>query len=217
MIVIWKKLRIPTLALTSGSVLFVLGNVIFQPIHDVAANSKLIFPEKISLAQWQQIPSQPLPKLSKEDKDVILQSRYQYTQNNSQLDIEMRYVKVGDVPSLLRRYLDIVSRPAIRQQENVGFYAVGIKGKRAYLSTCIAPNGKTIFTYEQLQVHLPKQNNPQFWASWLLDKDFLPTKRCLWTHLSIPLANSVPETAHKTLENAWFSWYQQWLPQVPNI
>jgi cyanosortase A-associated protein len=213
----WKKLRIPTLALTSGSVLFVVGNVIFQPIHDVAASSKLVLAEKIPLPGWQQIPSSALPKPDKEDKDVIFQSRYQYSQNNSNLNIEMRYVKVGDIPPLLRRYLDIVSRPVIRQQENIGFYAVGVKGKEAYLSSCIIPNGKTIFTYEQLQVYLPNKNNLQYWTSWLLDKDFLPAKRCLWTHLSMPLGNDDVETTHKTLEKAWFSWYQQWLPQVPNI
>jgi cyanosortase A-associated protein len=217
MIVIWKKLRIPTLALTCGGILFVLGNVSLQPVYSIADNSKLIFPEKISLPEWQQVKSQPLPKLGKEEKNVIIQNRYQYIQKGSELDIEMRYVSVGDLPFLLRNYLDIASHPVIRQQENIGFYAVGIEQKRAYLSTCITPNGQTTFTYEQLKVYLPNQNNPQYWISWLLDQKSLPPKRCLWTHLSINLGNDDPQTAYKTLENAWFSWYQRWLPQVPNI
>jgi cyanosortase A-associated protein len=217
MIVTWEKLRIPTLALTCGGVLFVLGNVILQPVRDIAANSQLIFAEKISLPQWQQIKSKPLPKPGIKDKDVILQTRYQYIQNNSKLDIEMRYVNGGNLPALLRQHFQITSHPVIRQQKNVGFYAVGNEQKRAYLSACIAPNAKTTFTHEQLKMNLPNTKSYESGISWLLGKELLPTQRCLWTHLSIPLGNYDPEMVYKTLENAWFSWYQSWLPQVPNI
>jgi cyanosortase A-associated protein len=217
MIVMWKKVRIPTLVLTCGGVLFVLGNVILRPVSDLAANSKLIFAEKISLPQWQQVSIQPLPKLNREEKNVILQSRYQYTQNGSKLDIEMRYVAGGNLPALLRQDLKVTSKPVIRQQKNVGFYAVGTHKKRVYLSACIAPNAQTTFTEEQLKMNVPEEKNSQYWASWLVGKESIPTKRCLWTHLSIPLGDSDPETAYTALENIWSSWYQLWLPQVPNI
>jgi cyanosortase A-associated protein len=49
----------------------------------------------------------------------------------------------------------------------------------------------------------------------LLGQEALLDKRCLWVYLSIPLRNSSPEEAYKTLEQAWFSWYQWWQPRFP--
>jgi len=40
-------------------------------------------------------------------------------------------------------------------------------------------------------------------------------KRCLWTHLSIPL-NRSSRGCYVILENAWFSWYQ-WCPRFPKL
>jgi cyanosortase A-associated protein len=219
MIVMWEKVRIPTLALTCGGVLFVLGNVILRPVADVAIKSNLQLPETISLPQWQQVKNQPLAKPNREGRHIILQSRYQYVQDNSQVDIEMRYVNSGDLPALLRKYLDITPRPVIRQQKDVGFYGLGIDEKTAYLSTCITPNAKTTFTSEQFNQNSPQTKNKdtKYWISWLLGNESLGNQRCLWTHLSMPISNANPEVTYKALEKIWFSWYQVWLPQVPNL
>jgi cyanosortase A-associated protein len=217
MICIWEKVRIPTLALTCGGVLFVLGNVILKPVADVAVNSKLQLSEKISLPQWQQVSIPGLAKQNREGRHIILENRYQYVQDNSQVDIEMRYVNSADLPALLRQYLNIVPRAAIREQKNVGFYAVGTNEKRAYLSACITPNAKTTFTSEQFNQNSPQIKDVKYWVSWLLSQESLGNQRCLWTHLSMPVGNSHPEVTYKALEKIWFSWYQIWLPQVPNI
>ncbi len=54
---------------------------------------------------------------------------------------------------------------------------------------------------------------------WLLGRETLVDRRCLWTLMSMPLpmgakSNSIAsEKVFKALETAWFSWYQWWQPK----
>jgi cyanosortase A-associated protein len=80
--------------------------------------------------------------------------------------------------------------------------------KRAYLDACINSRGGSTFTEEQFRANRI-QYDVQFnrLLPWLLGQQELRDQRCLWTHLSIPLNQSSPESSYHILENAWFSWY----------
>ncbi|MGH7998183.1 MAG: cyanoexosortase A system-associated protein [Brasilonema sp.] len=213
---IWKQIRIPLLALTLSGVLFVLGSVVLLPTKDKPTVTPFIFPKEVPLAQWQFTISRPLPEQTKKIYKVIAQKHYRYLNNNLVLDIEMRYLKDGDVVRLLQDFSFISSSGVVRQQKGVGYYGLGVEKQQAYLSACINPQGGSTFTNEQFRKNLYSQAmKPQRLLSWVLSQEQLQDNRCLWAHLSIPLKNSSPEAAYQVLENAWFSWYRWWEPRFP--
>jgi cyanosortase A-associated protein len=214
---IWKQFRVPLLALTFSSVLFVLATIVLVPTKDKRTVTTFVFPEKVPLPQWRLSESLPLPKPKKDSITLFAQRRYRYQKKDLLLDIEMRYLTDGDVVKLLRDFNFISSSAVIRQQQKVGYYGLGVDKQRAYLSACINPQGNSTFTNEQFN------HNRYFYAlqpqrllSWLLEQEKLQDRRCLWAHLSVPLKNSSPEAAYQVLETAWFSWYQWWQPRFPN-
>lgn len=213
---IWKQSRVPLLALTLSSVLFVLGNVVLLSPKDKQTVTPFIFPQEVPLPQWQFTISRPLPQPTKKIYKVIAQKHYRYINNNLPLDIEMRYLTDGDVVRFLRDFTFISSSAIVRQREGVGYYGLGVEKQQAYLSACINPQGVSTFTNEQFHQNLYSHAmKPQRLLSWVLSQKQLQDNRCLWTHLSVPLKNSSPQAAYQVLENAWLSWYQWWQPRFP--
>ncbi|MDF5720969.1 MAG: cyanoexosortase A system-associated protein [Rhizonema sp. PD37] len=218
--IIWKKLRIPLLAFTFTSIFLTLGNVILLSKKDQSTVVSFNFPEKISLPHWQSSTNFPLPKkLTSNHPEVISQKNYQYIQNNLTLDVEISYLTDGNAVRFIRDDTPTSSSPVVHQQQGIGYYGFGVDQKRqAYLNACINSQGSTTFTDEQFnknrQLH---DTHPQHLLSWFLSKEQLQDRRCLWTHLSIPLKDSSPEATYQVLEKAWFSWYQWWRPRFPKL
>ncbi|MDF5713733.1 MAG: cyanoexosortase A system-associated protein [Rhizonema sp. NSF051] len=216
--IVWKKFRIPLLAFTFTSIFLTLGNVILLSKKDQSTVTSFNFPEKISLPQWQSSTIYPLrTKPTSNHPELISQKNYQYIQNNLILDVEISYLTDGDAVKFIRDNTLTLSSPVIHQQQGIGYYGFGVDQKRqAYLSACINSQGSTTFTDEQFNKnrHL-HDTRPQHLLSWFLGEEQLQDRRCLWTHLSIPLKDSSPEAAYQVLEKAWFSWYQWWRPRFP--
>lgn len=224
---LWKQLQIPLLVLTCANVLLVFGRSILDPTIGKQTVTPFVFPSVVPLAQWQPIASQPLKNKTVDrapfGKLVLPGRHYRYIQNNLPLDIKIRYEvqTTGDVKEFIRREGGIqlsLNQPllVVRENERVGFYGLFVHDKRAYLDACINPNGGSTFTKEQFsynRIHYDIQLNRLL--PWLLGQQKLRDKRCLWTHLSIPLNKSSPQSAYVILENAWFSWYQWWRPRFP--
>lgn len=214
--IIWKQLRIPLLLLTFGSLLLGLGNIILLPTKDQGKVSSFVFPTEVPLPQWQLSLSRPLPQQTGKHSQPLTQKHYQYIQNNQALDIEMRYIRDGNVPVFIKEYTNISSTAIVRQREGVGFYGLGVDQQRAYLSACINPQGSSTFTDEQFnQNRHVNETRPQHLLSWLLGQGLFQDNRCLWAHLSVSLKDSSPKEAYSVLENAWFSWYQWWHLRFP--
>ena len=212
----WKQIRISLLGITFSSVILVLGNVMLSPTIDLHTVSPFVFPEEVPLPQWQQSTSASLPQLNGNHPELIAQKHYQYTQNNLLLDTEMRYLTDGDVPKFIHDYTSISSSAVVHQLKGVGYYGLGVDQQRAYLSACINPQGNSTFTYEQFNKNQELlEKHPQHLLSWLLGHETLQDRRCLWTHLSVPLRGSSPEATYPILEKAWFSWEQWWRPRFP--
>lgn len=223
----WKHLRIPLLAFTCANVLLVVGRSILDPTIGKQTVTPNVFPSAVPLPQWQAVASNPLENKTADPPlvgELALPGRhYRYIQNGLPLDIKMRYeVQTnGDVKQLIRNHADIQfphNQPmvVVREQERVGFYGLFVHQKRAYLDACINPRGGSTFTTEQFSYNR-NHYDVQFarLLPWLLGQQKLRDKRCLWAHLSIPLNQSSQQEAYDVLENAWFSWYQWWLPRFP--
>ena len=214
----WKNIRISLLGVTLGGVLLVLGKVTLYPALSSRIVTPFVFPTAVPLTKWQPLQSHPLVDQTAKHPTYLSGRRYQYIQDNIQLDIEMRYLvdTDGDVKAFLNTYTSIRSFPMLRQQEGVGFYSLFTYQRKAYLSSCINPYGGSTVTDNQF-----KQNRNTYdvrlsrLLSWLLGQEKLKDERCLWTHLSVPLRYSSPEPSYQLLESTWFSWYQWWRPRFP--
>ena len=58
----------------------------------------------------------------------------------------------------------------------------------------------------------PKQILP-----WLLGFAEFRDKRCLWTHLSMPLNSPyTKEKTYQTIETIWFDWHSWWRSHYPD-
>jgi len=214
--IMWKQLRISLLGITFSSVILVLGHVILYPTKDQHQVSPFVFPEEVPLPKWQQSTTSSLPQSNGNHPELIAQKHYQYIQNNLSLDTEMRYLTDGDVPKFIHDYTSISSSAVVHQREGVGYYGLGVYQQQAYLSACINPQGDSTFTYEQFNKNQDLyETRPQHLLSWLLGQETLQDRRCLWTHLSVPLKDSSPEATYLILEKAWFSWEQWWRPRFP--
>ncbi len=216
--IVWTKIRIPLLALTFSSIFLTLGNIILFSKKDKDIVTSFYFPEKILLPQWQSSTNPPLSeKPTSHHPELIAQKNYRYIQNNLTLDVEISYLKDGNVVKFIQDNTSTITPPVVRQQQGIGYYGYGVDQKqRAYLSACINSQGSTTFTDEQFNKNrYLHDTQPQHLLSWLLGEEQLQDRRCLWTHLSIPLKHSTPEAAYQVLEKAWFSWYQWWCPRFP--
>jgi len=224
-----KQLRLPLLVFTFANVLFVFTRTTLDPSIGRRTITPFVFPPAVPLPQWQRVASQPLPNLAVErapyGKIVLSGMQYSYRQNDLPLDIQMRYElsTLGDVKQITSSNTTIrfgVNQPAIaiRQQEGLGFYGLYTYQQRAYLDACINPQGGSTFTSDQFD-----SNRIQYdfqltrLIPWLLGQQGLRDNRCLWTHLSIPLNQSSPESAYVMLEQAWFSWSKWWSSRFPKL
>lgn len=221
----WQQLRIPLLAITCVSVVCLVGKAVLSPIKTSREFTPFTFPSAVPLPEWQLVQSKPLADqvVRKPGRkfDFLAGRSYQYTQNNLPLDIQMRYTLYpdGEIKHLIRSYtsFDIPnSRLQQRQQAGVGFYGLFVYQGRAYLSACINPQGSSTVTHKQ---SLQNQISHSIWFERflpvLLGQESVLDKRCLWAHLSTPSKNSSPDSAYRTLEKAWVSWYQRWKPNFP--
>lgn len=226
---LWKQLRIPLLALTFANIVLVFGRSLFDPNVGKRQLPPFDFPAQVPLQSWQQVSSQALPNKVVEQPpfgQIVLPGRqYRYSDNQKLLDISMRYEveTVGDVQQSLSNYANIhlalrKTKPVIRQHPQVGFYGLFVDQQRAYLDACINSRGGSTFTVDQFAANR-RQYDMQFTRllPWLIGQQGLRDNRCLWTHLSIPLKQSNPQSAYAILEQAWFDWYQWWQPRFPPL
>lgn len=216
--IIYKKIRIPILAITFGSAILVLGKLILFPASTRPEFTPFVFPKQVPLAKWQLSESRLLPQPKAETPEQHSQWYYRYVKNNQQLNIEMHYLVLEFFHLNIEKWTAISSDATIRHRPGVGFYGLGVHQRRAYLSSCINPRGSSTFTAEQFnQNRYFYDLRPQYLLSWLVGQNSLFDRRCLWVNLSVPLKDPHPESAYQILENAWFSWYQWWQSRFPEL
>ncbi|GAB4534770.1 MAG: hypothetical protein Tsb0014_21190 [Pleurocapsa sp.] len=195
--------------------------------------SSFIFPDRIFLSSWQLITSKSLStsqdsRTSSREEQIESGKRYSYVKDDNQLDIEMQYIvgTRGDVYKYFREYTNISLKSAaqksqqkiLKYQKEAGYYLLFNQGDRAYLSSCINPNGQNVVTHVQFSQNL--NQNPwrsEIWLDWLLGKSIIRDRRCLWTQLSLPLDNLEVSAAYQILEQNWINWSDWWKPNFPHL
>lgn len=225
----WKQLRVPLLILIFANVLFVFSKSVLDPTVGKRKITPFVFPATVPLPQWQFVASQPLPDLAVERAPygqlVLPGRRYNYLKNGLALDIKMRYdlSSDGDVKRLIEQNTNIRLSPNAsslveREHKQLGHYGLFSDRQQAYLGACINPSGGSTLTRAQFDYNRVRYDvNFQRLILWLFGQEGLRDNRCLWTHLSVPLNQSSPQSAYATLEQAWFSWYQWWRSRFPQL
>ncbi len=217
MIKLWQPLRTSLLILTFGTVVLVFGKSVLSPAEKQLTETPFVFPAEVPLPGWQALESQAVA-------ERIPENLYQYVTSDLQLQIRMQYVDHPHTNEKFFRDYDprlfspVRLESILKQQQETGFYSLGIEENRAYLRSCINPRGPSAITYEQfIQNRYTYDLTPARLLPVLLGQEPLRDHRCLWTHLSIPLDNLSSQQAYSILEEAWLSWYQWWHPQFPPI
>ncbi len=209
------KFRTGLLISLLGGVFFVLGQSIFNPNRPRATATPFVFPDAIALPGWKLSGSRSLGDYPAR-RDFISGKLYQYSQNQSVVDVEIRYLvdTDGDIEHYLRDYQisSFSDRSSIRHRPGIGFYQVFSDQNRAYLSACINPQGDTTVTGIQFRENRNAHDlRLDRIAPWLFGRSNLRDFRCLWVNFSTPLKASPAET-YSNLESAWTVWYSSWRP-----
>lgn len=214
----WQPIRLSLLVLTCGSALGLMGKAIVTPRAITQPSSSL--PASIPLPHWQLSLSTPLQTIP----ESVASREYPYRREGQSLNVSLRYMMGdGDVNRFLFVFTPIRqenTRLVVKYQAGVGFYGVLSHQGRAYLSACMSPRGESTVTAQQfVQNHRTHDLTPDRILPWLVGEQPLLDRRCLWTLMSVPLTTNAGsaevDTAYKTLEDAWFSWYRWWQPNFP--
>ena len=198
--------------------LFVLGKAIVTP-KAAETQPSYRLPTTVPLLTWTAGMSAVLPPIP----EAIAGQEYSYRRPEQSLQVELRYMTGdGDVNRFLFVHTPIRQenhRLVLKYQPTIGFYGVLPHQGRAYLSACISPRGESTVTAQQFVQNLRTHDlTPARLLPWLTGQQPLLDRRCLWTLMSVPAAtadSATLESAYKTLETAWFSWYRWWQPNFP--
>ncbi|WP_218080800.1 cyanoexosortase A system-associated protein [Anthocerotibacter panamensis] len=205
----WSWLRLLLHGLTFGAVALVLLKSIFDPALARREPPFLALPHILNIPGWQQIDREPLAKLPQPLKMTSGQ-RYRLRQDQKTLEIEARFIvdANGDIPTYVR--YTVTNSPAkwlVREQAGRGSYVLFSYEGQAYLSTCINPRGETTITQQQFMQNRYRYDlTPTRLGSWLLGREEVLDRRCLWTQLILPLDTPVPDATYQHLEAIWSSW-----------
>ena len=223
-----KQLRISLLIFTFAGTTLIAGKLALDPNLGKRQRNFLVFPETVPISGWQSQGSKPFIGKTTEDKQIIGKpfdrgKQYRYSQNNLPLEVETIYQldSFGEYKLFLRNYSSIANAPSeqffvTRQTPNIGSYGMYVVQNRAYLTACINPRGGSTLTRQEFSKNRDRYDLlSERTIPWLLGQQGLRDTRCLWSHFSIPLNKSSPQTAYALLEKAWISWYQWWILHYP--
>lgn len=224
----WRQYRAIVLGLAFASVLLAIGRLSLDDNAGKRSLATFTFPKVVPLPEWQLIESRSLSSSPSGNSNyynaVSASQKYTYRQQQQQLEIEMRYAigTLGEFPggylnnSHLTGLHSSAVAPQIQHRSGIGFYTLFVHQGRSYLSACINPRGNSTVTVSQF---LNNRNTydlqPLHVMSWLVGQASLIDRRCLWTHLSIPVDSVAATRTYPVLERAWLSWYSWWRDRFP--
>jgi cyanosortase A-associated protein len=216
-----KQSRFALLVAISGAVLLVFAKTALHPSQPNSTLSTYTFPATVPLTGWQAVESRPVERSSLTPLNDRAGNRYRYTQQQIELEIEIRYIvgTDGDIKKFIAQYI----KPAqplnqlqweTRQTQTGGSYALFVDQGNVYLSSCINPYGESTVTDREFKYNRNFYDIRYRLLPWLLGKS-LKDERCLWTIASTPLQNTTPESLYPLLEQVWVEWNEWWRLHFP--
>lgn len=220
----WQQLRTPLLAITFVGLTAIFAQSVTDPT--LGKPTAYTFPAVVPLSGWQPQVNPTPANIKAAQAERSKSESYRYTRDRRQLDVNMHYIvgTSGDTQLFIRNYTSIALDskqlvPTTRYQKGIGYYELLSDRQTAHLVACINPQGESTVTKKQF---LHNRNTYDLQPSnillWLTAKSDLRDRRCLWTHLSLPLNRaSTQQEAYHQLETTWASLYQWWTPRFPPL
>jgi cyanosortase A-associated protein len=202
----------PALLAVASLVVLTAGAVsALTPVSHQAIYAPYQFPERWDLDGWLFESSAPLGVVGplKSNNALIADRLYRY---RGGLEIAVRYLvdSDGDTARYGRDFLPKTPAPTeVRSDPQRGSYALATDSGTAYLSACINPRGGSTVTATQFEANRRGLDlSPDRLVAWLFNRAYLLDHRCLWTRMTVPM-ESDRQFAYRTLERAWFAWYDR--------
>lgn len=241
---IGKEIKISMLGIVGGTFMLALGEMILIPLPQKTSFIEQNFPEEIALPGGQVNSGNLPQHFNENSLQTVPSKSYKYIQDNSlvnlpiarrqvmatakgkytevssaslAVNIQMHYITAEhDVKTLLEKYTSLPHQSLqVLSQSEIGSYGVLVHQDQLHLSSCITPQGSSIVSKDDFHQSYPAlQLLSDRLTFWLLGEKPLVENVCLWSHLSVPISDSSPETAYLTLEKVWFSWYEHWHPYL---
>ena len=189
--------------------------------------TKFVFPSEISLPGWNLIASHSNEPeiLTTNEVGKLMRSgkKYKFRHQNRNLDIDVYYLinTRGNIEFLLKNHFNIDEQILNKiqiKQTNQNYYSIFTSQDRTYLSACLNPFGYSTFTQKQFSRNLNSRSlSLRLVGNWLLGKDSIRDRRCLWTVMSLSNQNQNPQDLSKTLERTWKDYHKWWQNRFPEL
>lgn len=226
----WQRNRPYVLLAAAGAVIGSLGWVLVDSAVGLRQPQPFQFPDQISLSGWQAQNSQAIANVDPSRKPPAAH-RYDYQTPNQHpnsatgkatdsLTVQAYYV-IGNLQHSY--YWPNLKAPEAGQQPTQwqaktgdrGTYGLFVVGDRAYLSTCLTPQGHGTLTMQDVLGNADYRMGWRDVPTWAMENIALIDRRCLWSYFSLPLGDREADQVYPALEAAWLSWQQQWQGQFP--
>jgi cyanosortase A-associated protein len=185
-----------------------------------------------SLPQWQSLQGQALSIKDPKQIQAIAAHQYQFQRQGRVLQAQVWYLRYieGNVSRYVNLYTPITSTLDLQPtfQPQIGHASFVVVDRRAYLNSCINPQGPSTITESQFAHNRYTHDlNLGRVLMWGLGQQDLLDRRCLFTSLSISLdppssasASALPPPlteaqAKQILQDFWRPWHQLWQSQFP--
>lgn len=218
----FKKFQLAVLIISFVGIVINVARLIINPEISKREVTEYSFPEQILLPQWTFVKSTQ-PKENIDYEVVISNRKYLYEKGDRLLEINNRYVVgtrgtyhgVVNLEDKFNNNNETEFLLSMKTKNNLN-YALFVHEKKAYLVSCINPNGGSTITHTQFMGN--RYQNDLTWRRflpWLTGKEPSIDLRCLWSYLSLPINNTSVENAYQILEDTWFNWYDYWCENYP--
>lgn len=225
-----RKIKNVFLSIVLGIVLLTLGKLMIDGNAGKQQVNNFEFPTQVPLEGWKKMKTMAIesnqPETDKPYDRILAAQKYYYQQDNKDLEIKMSYVvgtlgrakiKVALQQQYTRNLTPEQISPEWTKKDNLQYAILDFDG-RSHLISCINSRGGSTVTSDEFRKNRRKHDlQPSRLLPWLMGKETLLDRRCLWAELSLPIQEDSKEESHKLLESTWFTWYDWWSDNFPPI
>jgi cyanosortase A-associated protein len=209
-----RPLQIGMLSLVTVAAVVGLASIWIAPGWGAYRPAPITYPEPSSVPGWESAGWERLEIAPRDRPRALSGAVYTYRAGTTLLEAEVRFLDRanGDVASYWQRRTGLDLEGQLRSLPGGGSYRVHTSEGTVWLDACVDASGHSVATSQQFDTNRKLYDRSlRRLGWWLLARQPLEDRRCLWVHLSIP-ADSVSDEAEgsRLLESFWAQWHGVW-------
>lgn len=223
-----RQFQRPLLVAVWGASLVLTAYTLAVPTAGSRSLPPITLPERLELAAtyWSLQSGNALPVHTEltEERFERVRSARRYTYQGPEGDratVDLRYVtgSLGNIDGLLYAQdidADSVGHSQARQLPGVGSYRLFTFADRAYLTSCLNARGQSTINPGEFLANRQQHDPPLARIGpWLLGRQSLRDRRCLWVLISMPHPAGIdPAAKYQQLEGLWQAGHPQWQAEI---